>query len=306
MTFLSLLAALLLGQAQPLLADDRVQSWLGRFASALERHINGGHFRHGVIAWALAVAPALLVTALAYQLFYNLSPFAAWLWNAGVLYLTMGFRQFSRYFTEIELALRSGDLGAARDRLGKWRAQSCAEFDAGEIARAAIEQGLIASHRHVFGIIAWFVALGPAGAVLYRASAILSDQWSARSDRDHGEFGRFAGRVFVLIDWVPGRLTAAGFAVAGDFEDAIYCWRTQAAAWGVRAHGVILAAGGGALGVRLGGALHESGGVELRPELGTGDEADVDSMRSAVGLVWRALVLWMFLVFLVSLVHAFA
>jgi len=44
--------------------------------------------------------------------------------------------------------------------------------------------------------------------------------------------------------------------------------------------------------------------VHYRPELGTGDAADVDHLQQAVGLIWRALVLWLFLVFLVSLAHA--
>ena len=59
------------------------------------------------------------------------------------------------------------------------------------------------------------------------------------------------------------------------------------------------------MGVRLGDALHrDGGGVEFRPELGLGDEADVDYMQSAIGLIWRALVLWMFLVFVVTVAHS--
>jgi cobalamin biosynthesis protein CobD/CbiB len=38
-----------------------------------------------------------------------------------------------------------------------------------------------------------------------------------------------------------------------------------------------------------------------RPELGTGDEADVDFMQSAVGLVWRAMVFWLIILLLLTL-----
>ena len=43
-------------------------------------------------------------------------------------------------------------------------------------------------------------------------------------------------------------------------------------------------------------------GVEVSDgaELGLGDPADVDFMQSAVGLVWRATVLWMLLLFLLE------
>ena len=44
--------------------------------------------------------------------------------------------------------------------------------------------------------------------------------------------------------------------------------------------------------------------MQFRPELGLGDEADVDYMQSTVGLIWRALVLWMFLVFVVTVAHS--
>ena len=303
MTFVSLLAALLLEQSQPLRQGNRVHLGFERYAASLESRFNGGQYQHGVIAWTLAVAPVLAMTVAVYHALHGVTPIAGWLWNVAVLYLTMGFRQFSHYFNQIQLALRAGDLAAARNWLGKWRGEPVAELNAGEIARVAIEHGLLASHRHVFGTIAWFVALGPAGAILYRAAAVLSDTWGARTDPESGEFGRFARRVFAWLDWAPARLTAASFAFVGDFEDAVYCWRTQAAAWDTRAHGVILASAGGALGVRLGDTLPRDGSVQFRPELGMGDEADAGAMQSAVGLTWRSLTLWMLLILLITIAY---
>ena len=97
------------------------------------------------------------------------------------------------------------------------------------------------------------------------------------------------------------RLTAATFAIVGNFEDAIYCWRTQAAGWPDPEGGIILASGAGALGVRLGMPVGQFDVSVERPELGIGDMADVDFMQSAVGLVWRALVFWLILLLLLSL-----
>ena len=304
MTFLSLLAALLADHAWPLREDNRLLLWLKRYAIALEGAVNGGQSRHGVLAWALVVGPALVVTVAVQHLAGDLGWLAATAWNVAVLYLTMSFRGFRRVFAEVERVLRAGDLAAARELVGKWRGASAAELSAGEAARVAIEQGLLASHRHVFGPIVWFIALGPAGAVLYRVSAMLSELWDPRNAPDLGAFGSFAARAFVWADWLPARLTAASFAAAGDLADAVYCWRAQAGGWTPRADGIILASGGGALGVRLGEALRQDGGLHYRPELGTGEAADVDHLRQAAGLVWRALVLWLFLVFLVSLAHA--
>ena len=97
--------------------------------------------------------------------------------------------------------------------------------------------------------------------------------------------------------------TMVAFAIVGDFEDAVYCWRTQAAQWADRPSGILLASGAGALGVRLGLPVTEAPLAEEqgddRPELGTGEDADPDFMQSTIGLVWRTLVLAVFLLALV-------
>jgi len=296
--------ALLLEQVRPLRGRNRLYQSYERYAANLEEHFNGGQYRHGVVAWLLAAGPPLLVTlALSYGL-HRVHPMLAWAWNVVVLYVTMGFRRFSHFFTEILRASGNEDLATARRLLGEWHGESAADFSPTEIARVAIEEGLLASHRHVFGGIAWFVVLGPAGAVLYRASEMLARKWTAPVGAEGAEFGSFAARFFFWADWLPARATALTFAVVGNFEDAIYCWRSQAVAWGARTQGVILAAGAGALGVRLGDALHQYGSLRFRPELGTGGDADVEAMEGTVRLIWRSLVLWMFLLLIVSLARA--
>jgi adenosylcobinamide-phosphate synthase len=304
MTFLSLLVALLIEQVRPLREGNRLHQAFGGYADTLEHHFNGGEYRHGVIAWLLAVAPLLAVTLAVSYLAWGISPPLAWAWNVVVLYLTMGFRRFSHYFTEILRTLSGEEPAIARALLAEWRREAAGEFSPTEVARVAIEQGLLASHRQVFGTIAWFVVLGPAGAVLYRASDMLAARWGGAAGPENARFGRFAARFFFWADWLPARLTALTFAVVGNFEDAVDCWRGQALAWSTRTQGVILAAGAGALGVRLGDTLHQYGTLQFRPELGTGNEADAEAMERTVRLVWRSVVLWMFLVLLVSLAHA--
>lgn len=66
----------------------------------------------------LAVAlPAALVQGL-YVFLLFMQPLLAMLLGIAVLYLTMGFRQFSHFFTDIHLALRTGELDRARALLG--------------------------------------------------------------------------------------------------------------------------------------------------------------------------------------------
>jgi adenosylcobinamide-phosphate synthase len=140
----------------------------------------------------------------------------------------------------------------------------------------------------VFGVLLWYLVLpGPAGAILYRLAAYLAVRW-----KHLGAFGRFAGQAFHVLEWPAVRLTAVAFALVGDFENTVYCWRTQARTWSDPDAGIVLAAGAGAMGVRLGMAVQEIDGLQPRPELGVGEEADGPFLDTAVGMLWRALVLW--------------
>jgi adenosylcobinamide-phosphate synthase len=301
-TFFSLLAALLLDQFKPLSSSNPVASAYARYAARLEKWLNGGESSHGIIAWILAIVPLAAIALAVYSLLSSAHPILGWIWNVVVLYLTIGFRQFSSPFTAISKSLQARDLDAARAQLSGWLGDSAAEFNDSEIARVAIERGLVLSHRHVFGPMFWFaVTPGPVGPLVYRTAWMLSEQWS--SSRLNAEFSKFASRAFEAIDWIPVRLTAISFAIVGDFEDAVYCWREQARGWFQSSQGILLASGGGALGVKLGDVLHQHGTLAYRPELGIGDDADADFLQSAVGLVWRALLLWLALVLLMTIAY---
>lgn len=302
MTLFSLISALLLEQWRPAGHRNRIILLFLSYADALERYFNTGVRRHGVAAWIAAVVPVLIFTGWVYYLLHGLSPLLAWAWNVLVLYITMGFRQFSYSFTEIKDALKNGDLLLARKLLREWRGVEADELSSQEIARITIELALIRSHRYVFGIIFCFVVLpGPLGPVLYRLADLLSERWGGRTEQESDAFGRFATKAFEIIDWLPARSTAVSFAIAGNFEDAVYCWRAQAASWVDQAQGIILASGAGALGVLLGDSLRDAGGKYYRPELGVGEEADIDFLQSTVGLIWRTLVLWLLLLLLLEI-----
>jgi adenosylcobinamide-phosphate synthase len=300
MTAFSLILALILEQARPVPHDGWVATPLARLAQAVERAFNGGERYQAALAWALVVVGGAMLVGVAGWMLGEIASPLGWLWGVLVLYVTMGFRQFSHYFTDIHFALRTDDLESARRLLDQWRGRHADEPGPSTIARLAIETGLTASHRHVFAVILWFTLLGPAGAVLYRLSASLADAWSNAEEKT---FAKFAGDAFAWVDWLPQRMTAIGFAVVGNFEDAVHCWRTQAGNWPKRDEGILLAAGAGALGVRLGEPLLESGELTERSGLGVGEDADVGSMQTAIGLVWRTLVLWILLLLLVGLAH---
>ncbi len=305
MTFLSLVLALALEQWRPLVDRRAVFAPVAGFADFLERKLNAGESQHGTLAWFVVVVLAVLAAWFVYSLLYSVTPLLGLAFNVAVLYATLGFRQKSHYFTDINRALREGDLATARRLLGEYRGHSCETLSANEVARLTIEDALVVSHRNVFGPIFWFVLLpGPTGAVLYRVARFLERHWGERADPDFGRFGAFARQALAKLDWPAVRVTAVAFAIVGDFADAFDCWRTQAAAWRDPELGVVLASGAGAMGVRIGSAYPHGDHVEERPELGTGEAAEPVHLDAAVGLIWRALVVWLGLLGVLSVVAA--
>ena len=326
MNFFAVLFALLIEQLKPLPQGNIVHDALTGWMHWTGRNFDAGRDHHAWVVWCVTVLlPALLVFAV-YAAIAHISLAAALVWNVAVLYVTLGFRQFSHYFTDIRAALERGDETEARRLLSEWRHLDASELPRTELLRHMIEHSLLAAHRHVFGVFFWFVllstiGLGPAGAVLYRMAEYASRYWAFKSRTIDAPLNerlmQLSQQLFNLLDHVPARMTAFGFAVVGNFEEAINCWRRDAGLWKYPNEGIILAAAAGAVGVQLGGSAapgvtpdrsktFEAGaspdavGAEgstpgLPPELG--------HLRSIVGLVWRSVVLWMLLLALLSLAN---
>ncbi|NML62836.1 CobD/CbiB family protein [Massilia sp. RP-1-19] len=313
MTFLSILCALLIEQLKPLRADNMIYAEIKSFAMRIEHWFNAGDATHGRLGWILMMAALMVPTAAIYwTLMHYELVFAAFAWNVLIVYLTLGFRHYSHYFTSIQLALNSGDEATARSLLAEWARIDTVGMETPEIIRIAVEKSLITTHRNVFGVFFWFLMpLGPAGAVMYRVSEYLARAWNEPEHMRNEAFGQFAAKAFYWIDWAPVRLTAVAFAVVGNFEDAIYAWRNFAHRWADEARGIILSAGGGAMGVRL-GTPNENAAKVLPPDAALvdvsdseddilpGEEPNLRALQSTVGLVWRALLLWMMLLLLAS------
>jgi adenosylcobinamide-phosphate synthase len=187
-----------------------------------------------------------------------------------------------------------------------------ADLPRSALVRHVLEHSVLAAHRHVFGVLGWYALLsalgfGPAGAVLYRLAEFSCRYYAVRNDkvpyRASAPLIQFAQKAWALVDYLPARFTALGFAIVGNFEEAVDCWRSYAQRLS-RQHtnaefndndGLILAAASGAVGINLGGDDLK----ELPPQI----EPQTAHLRSMVGLVWRCVVLWMLLLALLTLAH---
>ena len=325
MSFIAVLFALLVEQLKPLPRHNAIHQVLVGWVHWTGRNFDAGKPHHAWVVWCVSVlGPVLLVAGLSWAI-RQFSLLLALAFDVALLYVTLGFRQFSHFFTDIRDALEQGDETRARTLLGEWLHLDASELPRQELLRHVLEHALLAAHRHVFGVFFWFVVmsalgLGPAGAVLYRMAEFSSRYWGFRHRAMDAPVNEalleLSMRLFVAVDHVPARLTAFGFAVVGNFEEAVAGWRRDAPLWLHPNEGIILAAAAGAMGVRLGGAAapgvtpdrsRSFSGVDAGLVDAAGSTAgiapQIGHLQSVVGLVWRSVVLWMLLVALLSLAN---
>ncbi|MBT2115542.1 cobalamin biosynthesis protein [Dyella sp. LX-66] len=289
MTALALTLALLLDallgeprRAHPLVA-------FGGWARAIEARLHRDARGAGVLAWCVTVLPWVVVT---WAITRMLPAWCDVVFGAAMLYLAVGLRSLGEHALPVADALERGDLAAARTAVGRMVSRDTALLDEQQVAAAATESVLENGSDAVFGALLWFLLLGAPGAVLYRLANTLDAMWGYRNAR-YERYGWAAARIDDVLNFVPARLTALSYALLGDFLRAWHCWRRQAPAWDSPNAGPVMAAGAGALGVRLGGAAPYAGVWEERPALGEGAAPDAAAIRRALRLVRRSVLLWL-------------
>jgi adenosylcobinamide-phosphate synthase len=279
-------------RAHPLVA-------FGWLAGKLEARWHADRRMAGVLAWTLTVVP---IVAAAGWLSSALPAWLSFVFDAGVLYLAIGHESLAAHARPVARALASGDLASARIAVGRMVSRDTDLLDDTQVVVAATESVLENGNDAIFGALFWFVLLGAPGAVLYRLANTLDAMWGYRTPR-YENFGWAAARIDDALNFVPARLTAFTYALFGDFPLAMRCWRKQAPAWDSPNAGPVMAAGAGALSVRLGGAAPYHGVWEARPVLGDGNAPGAEAIERALRLVRNGLVGWIAMALLLAMLH---
>jgi adenosylcobinamide-phosphate synthase len=279
----------------------------GAYARILERRLQArdaaraGHAladrARGVLAVCLAVLPPVALCAVLDRAQLVSAPLSVL-----VLYLVVGHRSLRDHALAVREALDRDDLSEARRRVGLMVSRDTADMGATRVAGAAAESVLENGNDALFGALFWFFVAGAPGALLYRLVNTLDAMWGYRTPR-YLYFGWAAARCDDLLNLIPARLTALTYALTGHCRTALRCWRKQAVHWDSPNAGPVMAAGAGALGLRLGGGAFYDGEWCERAALGEGAEPAAADITRALRLVERALIVWMGVAGLGALLH---
>lgn len=225
---------------------------------------------------------------------------AAWLsaapygfvFDIAILYLALGLASLGEHGRRIERALGAGDLDMARAAAGAMVSRDTRAMDERGAAAAGVESVLENGNDAVFGALFWFLVAGAPGVVVYRLVNTLDAMWGYRTRR-LAAFGWAAARLDDVLNWIPARLTVLTYALlSGHPRRALICaWRQGRRTASPNA-GVVMAAGAGALGLRLGGPCVYHGRLQWRPRFGIGQRPGAAGIGRAVRLVQGGALAW--------------
>ncbi|MBI5461567.1 MAG: regulatory signaling modulator protein AmpE [Gammaproteobacteria bacterium] len=293
MTLIAILASLLLERLLEHIQHLRRYERYHDYVVWMRERLRGSSWQ-GYLGVLALLAPPLLATVLVQTwLCGALFGLLSLLFAVAVLVFCLGPRDLGLELAEYRAAL-TADNAELATRLARGLLGGEPPEDLDAQARAVTGAVLTQANVRIFCVLFWFAILGPAGAVLYRAVAELCRdpmQTTAQTPVQAGdEFTWAARRIAEWLDWLPARLTAFGYALSGDFEAAVLRWRTSGAGggehWHASAADILIATGTGAL------DLDEDSRDNL-----TWDQV----LQSTLSLVWRTLVLWVFVIALLTL-----
>lgn len=296
MTLITIVIAFALELLSSAPARARFDAWFERWRRRLESAFGDGALWNGTGGVLLTLALPLVAVGLLQGLLQGV-----WLGLLGlvfaILVLTYGLRYrgldilVDRYGDAAESGDHDSAAAAARELLA-------IEEDRGADVRTMSEAVLIQANHRLFAVVFWFAVLGAIGAVLYRLTWQLAQLVPAQGAGPSPAFVGAARRLLGILDWIPVRLVGAGYALSGNFEDALHEWRMAPPGPDNWVEGNY-------------DLLRRTGSAALQPERYAADEAggaeeptryEPAMVRAARGLVLRTVVIWGIVIALMTLV----
>lgn len=290
MKLIALALALLLERFAANLLHVREPHWIDRYFEWGAGNLGGRKAVPAVFAVLLLIALPVLPVLLLVLAFQDLLLGLLYLAFAViVLFFSLGPRDLEDEVDEYCLALERGEADKAA-RVLRELLEADPPLSRIERMRAAEDAIFVQANNRLFGVILWFMLLGPLGAWTFRVIDLLRRR-VLRELRDQGarapDAARWAGvlqNLHGVVAWLPARLLATGYALAGSFEEAVADWRGYYQDCAERFFDVneevLACVGRGALG-RAGTTVATEAGLEI------------DSARAALALVLRTLWIWL-------------
>jgi AmpE protein len=287
MKLLALLIGLIVERLATQLFHLRRLRWLDRAIDSgfrqADRFANLSYLIPVVILISILIAPVLLARWSVGDTLYG---FPYLILAIFVLFFSLGPKDIGEDVDEYCRAIELDDADRIRET-AKALIETDVPEEASERIRRVEESVCIQANNRLFAVIFWFVLLGPVGAWAYRVTDLVRRRavFNALRAEQTDENGLVSATEALhgWLAWIPARLTAVGFAMAGNFDGARSAWRTtgnsNASTSRRQSERLLATVGTGAL------ALVDEEG-ESQSQRG------IRGAIAANGLVYRSLLIW--------------
>lgn len=281
-------------------------------------------FIRGLICWSLSVLVPVILVAMGLhylkQLFidptdqsFSFERELFWfglefILSALVLYLAIGQNSLAQHAMAVYEPLDQNDMIQARSGLSMIVSRDTQQLDEEQITTATVETVIENTHDAVIGPIFWFLVFGIPGIILFRFSNTLDAMWGYKNAK-YEYFGKTAARMDDFLGYFSARLTVLLFALKSPkaFLRAIRAVWLFGRKWYSPNAGPVMAAGAGALNLKLGGNAQYGGTLKPRALLNDGEPVTAQDIKRAVKLMYfssAALVVLLFVIAVISIASA--
>nr|MBA3487439.1 hypothetical protein [Lysobacter sp.] len=295
-TLIATVLALVLGHLWPgLAAAVRQYGWYGGWLRWLDMRFAEGSFWRGRWGIGLALVPPLLgVGFFQVALDSPLLGLGGLLFAIVVLFYTWGPRDLD---VDVEAIIDAPDPLARRAAASRlWPRAGTVSLEGGALAEAVFRSAL----RRWFGVLFWFLLLGPFGALLYRLTQLAADgipddiaSEAAGERRLPLENLRGARVLQAVLEWPVAQLMALALALVGNFDSVLGAWRSAGGAsfrLDSRFLGPVARA---SVNSELAEEAADYVGEDQRPDANEiPSVADLPELRDAMSQIWRSLLVW--------------
>jgi len=146
--------------------------------------------------------------------------------------------------------------------------------------------------RRWFGVLFWFLLLGPVGALLYRLAAI-----AAEGNASHllpAGTADGARGLLAMLDWPVAQLMTFAMALVGNFDAVFGAWRENGGASFALDAGFLAASARACVRTELAeDAAEETESGVPAASATSADMPALPELRDAMSLAWRILLVWL-------------